>query len=58
MPTGGVTIDNIKDFHKAGAVAFGLGSALVDTSREVTDEYLDQLTAKARQFVLALTPAA
>jgi len=58
MPTGGVTVDNIKDFHKAGAVAFGLGSALVDTSREVTDEYLDQLTAKARQFVLALTPAA
>ena len=56
MPTGGVTLDNIKDFHKAGAVAFGLGSALVDTSREVTDEYLDQLTAKARQFVLALTP--
>ena len=51
MPTGGVSLDNIKGFAAAGAAAFGLGSALVDTSRPVTDEYLAQLTARARQFV-------
>ena len=51
MPTGGVSLDNIKGFAVAGAAAFGLGSALVDTSRPVTDEYLAQLTARARQFV-------
>src|SRR6186713_2438017 len=29
MPTGGVNLENIRDFQKAGAVAFGIGSALV-----------------------------
>ena len=29
MPTGGVNIKNIQEFKKAGAVAFGVGSALV-----------------------------
>lgn len=54
MPTGGVGLDTIKDFQKAGAVAFGLGSALVDTKQPVTDEYLAQLTEKARAFVAAV----
>ncbi|OGX86642.1 2-dehydro-3-deoxyphosphogluconate aldolase [Hymenobacter lapidarius] len=54
MPTGGVSLDNVRDFQKAGAVAFGLGSALVDTSQPVTENYLRQLTEKARQFVQAV----
>ncbi len=54
MPTGGITIDNIKEFQKAGGVAFGIGSSLVDAKNEVTDEYLQQLTEKARRFVEAL----
>ena len=54
MPTGGVSLDNVKDYHNAGAVAFGLGSSLVDTSQPVTDKYLQQLTAKARSFVQAV----
>lgn len=54
MPTGGVSLANIKDFQQAGAVAFGLGSSLVNTSQEVTEEYLAQLTDKARQFVQAV----
>lgn len=58
MPTGGVSLENIRDFQKAGAVAFGLGSALVDTKQAVTDEYLAQLTAKTRQFVQAVGGAA
>jgi 2-dehydro-3-deoxyphosphogluconate aldolase/(4S)-4-hydroxy-2-oxoglutarate aldolase len=56
MPTGGVTLENIPDFQRAGAAAFGLGSALVNTSQPVTDDYLRQLTDKARQFVQAISP--
>jgi 2-dehydro-3-deoxyphosphogluconate aldolase/(4S)-4-hydroxy-2-oxoglutarate aldolase len=55
MPTGGVNLDNIKDFLKAGAVAFGLGSALVNTKEKVTDTYLKNLTATARNFVQAVS---
>lgn len=54
MPTGGVALGNIQDFRRAGAAAFGLGSALVDTKRAVTDEYLAQLTQRAQQFVQAV----
>ncbi|MBF9222832.1 bifunctional 4-hydroxy-2-oxoglutarate aldolase/2-dehydro-3-deoxy-phosphogluconate aldolase [Hymenobacter ruricola] len=54
MPTGGVSLDNIKGFAEAGAKAFGLGSALVDTKQAVTDEYLTKLTEKARAFVAAV----
>jgi len=54
MPTGGVSLDNIKGFADAGAAAFGLGSSLVDTREAAMDEYLARLTARARQFVAAL----
>lgn len=57
MPTGGVTLDNISSFQQAGAVAFGLGSALVNTNEPVNEQYLKRLTAKARQFVQAVTSA-
>ena len=51
MPTGGVNLENIQDFKKAGAVAFGIGSSLVDTKQVITKTYLEQLTTKAKQFV-------
>ncbi|MFY0760799.1 bifunctional 4-hydroxy-2-oxoglutarate aldolase/2-dehydro-3-deoxy-phosphogluconate aldolase [Metabacillus dongyingensis] len=54
LPTGGVDLSNIQAFMKAGAIGCGLGSALVDTKLEVTDEYLVQLTEKAKQFVSAV----
>jgi 2-dehydro-3-deoxyphosphogluconate aldolase/(4S)-4-hydroxy-2-oxoglutarate aldolase len=54
MPTGGVNLDNISEFQKAGGVAFGIASALVDTKRAVTDEYLEELTEKAMRFVQAV----
>ncbi len=37
MPTGGVDVDNIKAYAAAGAVAFGIGSALVNSKEEVND---------------------
>lgn len=54
MPTGGLTSENIKEFHKAGAAAFGIGTALVNTKLKITDEYLDQIAEVARRFVLSI----
>jgi 2-dehydro-3-deoxyphosphogluconate aldolase / (4S)-4-hydroxy-2-oxoglutarate aldolase len=54
MPTGGININNIGEFQKAGAVAFGVGSSLVDTSQQITEDFLKQLTLKANQFNQAL----
>jgi 2-dehydro-3-deoxyphosphogluconate aldolase/(4S)-4-hydroxy-2-oxoglutarate aldolase len=55
MPTGGVNLANISEFQKAGAVAFGVGSALAESSLKVTDQYLKVLTEKAKKFVEAVT---
>lgn len=54
LPTGGITLQNIKDYKNAGVVGFGIGSALVDTKQKITDQYLLQLTANAKEFVLAI----
>lgn len=54
MPTGGVNLDNIRDFQRAGAVAFGIGSALVNTTPAVTTAYLRQLQEKAEKYIQAL----
>lgn len=53
MPTGGVNLENINEYQKAGAVAFGIGSALVDTKNEINEDYLQQLTDKARKYLEA-----
>ncbi|HTB25149.1 MAG TPA: bifunctional 4-hydroxy-2-oxoglutarate aldolase/2-dehydro-3-deoxy-phosphogluconate aldolase [Puia sp.] len=50
MPTGGVNLTNIREFQKAGAVAYGIGSALIDASQKMTKDYLIQVTEKAKQF--------
>lgn len=50
MPTGGVTLDNIKDFFSHGAVAVGLGGALVNASKPLSDTALKDITNKALQF--------
>ncbi len=55
VPTGGISLDNIRDFKKAGGVAFGIGSSLVDTKQAITKTYLEQLTLRARQFVQAVS---
>jgi 2-dehydro-3-deoxyphosphogluconate aldolase/(4S)-4-hydroxy-2-oxoglutarate aldolase len=55
MPTGGVNVSNIAAFQQAGAVAFGIGSALVDSKESVTKNYLDELTKRAAAFVHAIS---
>jgi 2-dehydro-3-deoxyphosphogluconate aldolase/(4S)-4-hydroxy-2-oxoglutarate aldolase len=54
MPTGGITTENISTFKKAGAVAFGIGTSLVDASNKITGEYLKQITENARKFARAI----
>lgn len=54
LPTGGVNLENIQEFKKLGVVGYGIGSSLVDTKKEVTDQYLSELTEKARRYVEAV----
>jgi 2-dehydro-3-deoxyphosphogluconate aldolase / (4S)-4-hydroxy-2-oxoglutarate aldolase len=54
MPTGGVNLTNIREYQKAGAVAYGIGSALVDGSQKMTKEYLKRVAEKAKQFAEAV----
>lgn len=51
MPTGGIDMDNAKDYILAGAVAVGVGSSLVDPKRELSDEYLAMITENARKLM-------
>ena len=55
MPTGGVNLENIAEYQKAGAVAFGIGSALVDTKNEITQAYLQQLTIRAIKYIQSVS---
>lgn len=54
MPTGGVSLENIRAFKKSGAIAFGLGKALFDAGRALSDTYLHEIGLKAREFVEAV----
>ena len=56
MPTGGVSLDNAGDWIRAGAVAVGAGSALLD-ARAIQEGRLDVLTANARRIVASVASA-
>jgi 2-dehydro-3-deoxyphosphogluconate aldolase/(4S)-4-hydroxy-2-oxoglutarate aldolase len=56
MPTGGVTLDNAGDWIRAGAVAVGAGSALVDTAAVAAGNY-QLLAANARRIVASVAAA-
>ena len=53
MPTGGVTLDNAGDWIRAGAVAVGLGSALLDAAA-IESNRLDVITSNARRVVASV----
>ena len=50
MPTGGVSIDNVGDWLQAGAVAVGVGSALVD-AKAIAAKQFDVIAENARRIV-------
>ncbi|HVC32488.1 MAG TPA: bifunctional 4-hydroxy-2-oxoglutarate aldolase/2-dehydro-3-deoxy-phosphogluconate aldolase [Chloroflexota bacterium] len=56
VPTGGVNLDNAADFIRAGAVALGLGSALVEP-RLVSAGDFAKIAETARAFVSAIKTA-
>jgi 2-dehydro-3-deoxyphosphogluconate aldolase / (4S)-4-hydroxy-2-oxoglutarate aldolase len=56
MPTGGVTLDNAGDWIRAGAVAVGLGSALID-ARAIADGRFEIITANARRAIAGVAAA-
>lgn len=51
MPTGGVDINNVGDWIKAGCVAVGVGGNLIASAR--TGDYLT-IATKAKQFIEAI----
>lgn len=54
MPTGGVTLDNVDEWIKNGAVAVGVGGAL--TAPALTGDY-DKVTEIGKQFVAKVKEA-
>lgn len=56
MPTGGVTKENAGEWIRAGAVAIGVGTALVD-KKAVAERRYDVITAAARHFIEAVRQA-
>jgi len=56
MPTGGVTKENAGDWIKAGAVALGVGTSMVD-AKAVSERRFEVVTENARHFVNAVEQA-
>jgi len=56
LPTGGVDLDTLPGFVKAGACAVGLGSALVEKEAVATGN-LDRIRTLAARYVSAMTEA-
>ncbi|MDQ6786200.1 MAG: bifunctional 4-hydroxy-2-oxoglutarate aldolase/2-dehydro-3-deoxy-phosphogluconate aldolase [Acidobacteriota bacterium] len=50
MPTGGVSLETIADFFKAGAIAVGVGADLVDT-KAIREGNLEVIGDKARKYL-------
>jgi 2-dehydro-3-deoxyphosphogluconate aldolase/(4S)-4-hydroxy-2-oxoglutarate aldolase len=50
MPTGGVSLENAGEWIKAGAVAIGVGGALVDPKLVAAGNY-DGITERAKRFI-------
>ncbi len=56
IPTGGVNLETIGDFLRAGCAAVGVGSELVDAKTVVAGNY-GAITERARQFRAAVADA-
>lgn len=54
MPTGGIDENNIREYKKAGACSFGIGSSLVNNKEKVDELYLQNIIANAKRFVEAI----
>ncbi len=50
IPTGGVSLSNVKDWFKAGAIAVGMGSNLIPKEAVEKENYAE-ITKRAKDFV-------
>ncbi|WP_273123119.1 bifunctional 4-hydroxy-2-oxoglutarate aldolase/2-dehydro-3-deoxy-phosphogluconate aldolase [Bacillus weihaiensis] len=57
ITTGGISVDNVGEYIKAGAAGVGVGSSLVNTKKELTPDYLNEITATASTFIAAVKEA-
>lgn len=48
IPTGGINLENIKDYFEKGAIAVGLGNSLVN---QFSINDIENLTIKAKQYI-------
>jgi 2-dehydro-3-deoxyphosphogluconate aldolase/(4S)-4-hydroxy-2-oxoglutarate aldolase len=55
VPTGGVTLDNVRDMFDAGAVAVGVGSEMISRDALAQRDYA-AIGARAAQFLAAARP--
>jgi len=56
IPTGGVNLETVGDFLRAGACAVGVGGELVD-GKSLKEGRYDVIAERARQFVAAIAKA-
>jgi 2-dehydro-3-deoxyphosphogluconate aldolase/(4S)-4-hydroxy-2-oxoglutarate aldolase len=57
MPTGGVTLENARDFLAAGACCVGIGTALVDAKAVETGNW-EALETRARVLMASFSSSA
>ncbi|MBO0588562.1 bifunctional 4-hydroxy-2-oxoglutarate aldolase/2-dehydro-3-deoxy-phosphogluconate aldolase [Sporosarcina sp. E16_8] len=56
MPTGGVTLENVEQFIKNGAIAVGVGGSLLDANA-IAEKRYDVLTQIAKAFICKIQNA-
>jgi 2-dehydro-3-deoxyphosphogluconate aldolase/(4S)-4-hydroxy-2-oxoglutarate aldolase len=56
LASAGVTIDNVREWLRAGAVAVALGSTVIDREAVVSRDW-GAITRRAREFVTAVAAA-
>jgi len=56
VPTGGITLENISDYLKAGAAALGVGGSLVNR-KMLAEGRFKELSALAEKFIAAVKEA-
>ena len=56
IPTGGVNLDTVGEFLKAGACAVAVGAELVD-AKSIKEGRLDVIEEKARKYLAAVAKA-
>ncbi|WP_226529670.1 bifunctional 4-hydroxy-2-oxoglutarate aldolase/2-dehydro-3-deoxy-phosphogluconate aldolase [Metabacillus niabensis] len=57
ITTGGISVENVGEYIKAGAAGVGVGSSLVNTKKELTSAYLSEITATSSKFIKAVKEA-